>query len=153
MSLDPITADSRFLHGEELQRDGVWTEFVLTVKSVGDRGSLTDKRTKKPIKGYPVYFEETDRILVLNEVNRKAARATMGSIDRADWVGRKLTVYPAVLPKFGKHVNVLCVRVRKPEGALSLPTKPEHQGIDITGKPVGYELTIDKGGDHERKDR
>ena len=137
MSLDPITADGRFLHGEDLRDASGWREVTLTVKAVGDKGS-EKSADKRAIEGYPVYFEERDKVLVLNRTNTKLGIAAMRTKERDKWVGQKLTLYPAMLaskkddkPVFGQR-NIVCVRVRVPEGVPRPYVMPQHLGIDLT---------------------
>ena len=126
-----IKTDSRYLHGEDLRRGGEPCEVTLTVKEVGDRDSAKTE-TKQIIKGWPVHFEGTDKILVLNGTNTKLAVAAMDSNERADWIGKKLTVYPAVLDECFGQKNVICVRVRVPKGIAKPFIMPKHLGRDLT---------------------
>ena len=132
MSLDPITADGRFLHGEDLRnKDGWFVEVTLTVKCVGDRDSEKDE-SKRAIPGWPVYFEERDKILILNRTNTKLGIAAMGTKQREEWAGRKLTLYAATLKKCFGQTNVVCIRVRVPAGRPKPFIMPEHLGTDLT---------------------
>ncbi len=140
-----IKTDSRYLHGEDLQRDGVWREFTLTIKDVGEEHSATTKddgKTKpRIIPGYPVYFEETPKVLVLKSgkgvrsINLSFAIAALGTNRRQDWIGQKLTVYPAMGNWFGQ-TDVVAVRIRVPEGQGRPFVSPAALGVDLTGRPV-----------------
>ena len=128
---DLIKTDSRYLHGEDLRRGGTPCDVTMVVKEVADKDSAKTE-TKQVIKGWPVHFEKTDKILVLNGTNTKLAIAAMGSNDRGDWIGKKLTVYPAVLDECFGQQNVICVRVRVPDGMPKPFIMPRHLGKDMT---------------------
>jgi hypothetical protein len=125
-----IKTDSRYLHGEDLQRDGSWQEFKLTVKSIGDQDSEKSEEGVT-IKGWPVTFEETPKILVLNVTNTRLAIASMGTNERAKWPGKTLTVYPAIGNWFGQK-DVYAVRVRVPNGLPRPFIQPKIFGKDLT---------------------
>lgn len=128
---DLIKTDSRYLHGEDLRRGDTPCDFTLTIKSVGEKDSALSE-TKQVIKGYPVVFDETDKTLVLNGTNTKLAVAALGTNSRADWVGMKLTLFPSVLAECFGQTNVLCVRVRVPEGQPKSFIMPKHLGTDLS---------------------
>ena len=131
MSLDPITADGRFLHGEDLRDASGWREVTLTVKAVGDKGS-EQSADRRAIEGYPVYFEEREKVLVLNRTNTKLGIAAMGTKERDQWKGQKLTLYPAMLDECFGQQDVVCVRVRVPDGVPKPFILPRHLGKDLT---------------------
>lgn len=125
-----IKTDSRYLHGEDLQRDGVWLEFTLTIKAVDDKDSAKSEEGTS-IEGWPVTFEESPKILVLNVTNTRLAIAAMGTNERAKWPGKPLTVYPAMGSWFGQR-DVYAVRVRVPEGVPRPFIQPKIMGKDLT---------------------
>lgn len=130
---DLIKTDSRYLHGEDLRRGDAPCEVTLTIKSVGEKDSA-ESQTKQTIKGYPVEFEESPKVLVLNGTNTKLSIAALGTNSREDWIGKKLTFYPAVLDECFGQRNVLCVRVRVPAGKPRPFIMPRHMGEDLTAK-------------------
>jgi hypothetical protein len=128
-----IKADSRYLHGEDLQIDGRWKEFTLTIKSVGDENSALTQ-DKQQIPGWPITFNETPKIAVIKGTNVRLAIAALGTNDRASWVGKKITFYPATSGKtkwFGQD-NVCCVRVRVPDGIPRPYIQRKILGTDLT---------------------
>lgn len=131
MTTDIIKTDSRYIHGEDLFRDGKPSEVTLTIKSVGEKDSAKSSQGQT-IKGWPVEFEKTDKILVLNGTNTKLAIAAMGTNSRAEWVGKKLTVYPSVLAECFGQRDVMCVRVRVPKGCPKPFVMSHHLGKDLT---------------------
>lgn len=130
---DLIKTDSRYLHGEDLRRGDRPCDFSLTIKFVDEKDSARSE-TKQVIKGYPVAFDETDKILVLNGTNTKLAVAALGSNSRDDWTGKKLTLFPSVLAECFGQTDVLCVRVRVPNGKPKPFIMPKHLGKDISQK-------------------
>lgn len=129
--MEIIKTDSRYLHGEDLRRGDKPCEVTLTIKSVGEKDSEKAK-TGQVINGWPIEFEETDKRLVLNGTNTKLAIAAIRTNSRAEWVGKKLTLYPAVLDECFGQTSVLCVRVRVPEGIPKPFIMPKHIGRDLT---------------------
>jgi len=94
--------------------------FVLTVKSI-----IIDKigDDQKPI----VYFNETERGLVLNKTNANNISVIYG--DETDmWVGKQIELYPATTDYQGRTVD--CVRIRAPQvrqAPMQQPTPPPPQ--------------------------
>lgn len=128
--MDIIKTDSRFLHGEDLQKDGKWQEFSLTIKSVGERDSMR-AQDKTIVPGWPVEFEESPKILVLNKTNTRLAIAALGTNVRAEWPGKKLSVYPVIGTWFGQE-DVYALRVRVPRGKPRPFIQPKMLGKDLT---------------------
>jgi len=135
MSDDSIKDDSKYLHGVDLRRGNKPCEFSLTIKSVDEKDSAISE-TKQVIKGYPVAFEETEKIVVLNGTNVKLAVAALGTNSRSEWIGRKLTFYPSVLTECFGQKNVLCLRVRVPDDQPRPFIMPKHLGKDLTKESV-----------------
>lgn len=83
-------------------------DVALTIKSVSiDEMPLagTTKKEKRPI----VQFAETPKKLVLNKTNAKIIAKLLG-VQTAEWVGKRVTLYPTTT-KFGPE-TVDCIRVR-----------------------------------------
>lgn len=131
MSADQIIKDdSRFIHGEDLQRNGKWADITLTIESVGEQDSMKAK-DGKVIPGYPVFFKETKKIAVLKGSNVRLLKAALGTSNRAEMAGQKLTLYPVKGDWFGQ-TNVAAVRVRVPEGNAKPFIQRQHLGTDLT---------------------
>lgn len=83
-------------------------EYTLTIRSVasgvisGDKG----KTTKKPI----CTFVETTKKLALNATNCKTIEAIYGTPDIAQWVGKRITLYPTKTTMGPETVD--CIRIR-----------------------------------------
>lgn len=125
-----IKTDSRFLHGEDLQKDGKWQDFTLTIKSVGELDSVRAE-DKTIVPGWPLTFEETPKILVLNKTNTKLAIAAVGTNVSAEWPGKKLTVYTVKGSWLGQS-DVYALRVRVPKGKPRPFIQPRLLGKDLT---------------------
>lgn len=131
MSSDQIIKDdSRFIHGEDLQRGGKWSDITLTIKSVGDKDTMKAK-DGKVIPGFPVFFQETDKIAVLKGSNIRLLKSALQTADRLQMAGKKLTLYPAKGTWFGQS-DVVAVRVRVPEGVARPFIQKQHLGVDLT---------------------
>lgn len=132
MSENIIKDDSRFIHGEDLRRNGKWCDITLTIKSVGEKDSMK-ALDGKTIEGYPFSFVETEKMVVLKGGNIRMAKADLGTNDREQMAGKRLTLYPARGDWFGQK-NVCAVRVRFHDGEGK--AKPF-----LSKKDVGFDLT------------
>ena len=122
-------SDRRWLHGEDLQIGGRWSEFALTIKAVGARDSAKTI-DGQVIGGIPVSFAETDKQLILNATNERLCVCQFG-LDHSKWVGQKLRLYPVMGTWFGQP-DVLAVRVRVPPGKPRPFIQPKSLGKDLT---------------------
>jgi hypothetical protein len=68
-----------------------------------------------------LWFEETDKGMVLNKTNSKMISQLLLSDDTDDWVGRKITLFPTQVDFQGDQVDA--IRVRK-----KLPAAPKGKG-------------------------
>ena len=96
--------DSDYLEAAHL--DG---ETVLTVAAITPRGQKKSKDGKlidKPI----LTFEKVKRGMVLNKTNAKVCALMFGN-KMESWVGKQITIMPAVCDAFGKK-NTPCIRVK-----------------------------------------
>ena len=122
-----------YLRGEDLQRDGKWAEFTLEVAEVLEPGTVraADKTLiDKPI----IAFVGAEKRFVLGTTNQRLIACQLGN-KPTQWVGRKLTLYPATGNWFGVK-DAITIRVRIPEGVPRPFIAAKNIGTDITGKPV-----------------
>ncbi len=104
-------------------------DVALTIKGVSiDEMPLAGKseKQKRPI----VRFVETDKKLVLNKTNAKIVAKLFGP-QTAEWVGKRVALYPTTT-KFGPE-TVDCIRVRdKVPPAKSSKATPDDDVPDFT---------------------
>jgi hypothetical protein len=106
---------------------GVWElcgrEVTVTISRVvaGDLVAQGNRKSKKPI----VYFEKTEKGLVLNKTMMKAIAGLYG-YKASDWIGKRITLYPTTT-SFGSE-TVDCIRVR--------PTVPKTRSQGIASQQV-----------------
>lgn len=92
---------SKYIRAADLQGKDV----KLTIARCEKNAELIKAGGAKELK--PVmHFEETDKMMVLNKTNKNAIAALHGRTV-ADWVGKKIVLYPA--PFRGEQK---CIRVR-----------------------------------------
>ncbi len=90
---------------------GAWDlggkDAVVTIAEVkaGELVGQGGRKAKKPI----VKFEGKEKTFALNRTNGKII-ATMYGADTAEWVGKKITIYPTQTQFGGDTVD--CIRVR-----------------------------------------
>jgi len=125
--------DSRFLYAEDFLVDGVWREYEMTIKKIGEKDSIKSEREGVIIKGYPIEFEETDKILVVRATNIRLIKAQHGTGNIEKLVGQKITLYPALLDQVGADRDVPCLRVRVDKNKVVPKGAKMYMGRDLTG--------------------
>ena len=130
--------DSRFLHAEDLLRDGEWKQYTLTIAEVippgfkYDNGQVCDQYILK-------FAEGTGKMLSLSaKCNRRIMPYATGTAEPEKWVGKKITDYAARGTWF-KEDNLADVRIRPQPGARP-KLSVKDVGVDLTGTkilPVG----------------
>lgn len=73
-----------------------------------------------------VWFREQDKGLVLNITNGKKIESICGSADPANWIGKRIVLYPTETELRGETVD--CIRVRAPKPGAKLPPPPAEEG-------------------------
>lgn len=92
-----------------------------------------------------LWFDETDKAMVLNKTNSKMIAQLLLSDDTDDWVGRKVTLFPTQVDFQGDQVDAIRVRKKLPPVANSKggkkPTpvmtqaEADHDGDDDPERP------------------
>ena len=101
---------SEYLGSHDLQGK----DATVTIKKVVVEELKTDRGSeRKPV----MYFEKTEKKLVLNKTNATSIAALYGK-EVNDWTGKRITLYAAPVSAFGKEVEALRVR----------PTAPQTEG-------------------------
>jgi hypothetical protein len=134
-------SDGRFLHAEDLLRDGEWKQYTLTIAEVIPPGfKYANGQT---CEQYILKFAEgSGKMFSLSaKCNRRIMPYATGTSDPDNWVGKKITVYAARGTWF-KEDNLAAVRIRPQPGA-----KPKLNikdvGVDLTGTKV---MPVAEGG-------
>ena len=120
-----------FLHAEDMLVEGVWKQFTLTITEVIPRNTIRggdDKIIEKEV----VVFKETDKRLILGKTNARLMKFATGSGKPAEWVGKKITLYPSMGDWFGQK-NVAAIRVRLAESKARPFLQSKNLGVDLTG--------------------
>ena len=83
----------------------------VTIKAIKVEELRTQDGTaaKKPV----LYFEKTDKGLVLNKTNAKTIAEMYGN-NTDEWIGKRIVLFRSECMAFGKEVE--CVRVRNQKG-------------------------------------
>lgn len=129
--------DSRFLHAEDLLRDGEWKEYTLTILEVIEPGFRYDNNQIET--AHIIKFKEgTGKMLSLSaRCNRRIMPFATGSAKPEEWVGKRIAVYAARGTWF-KEENLAAVRIRPLPGARPKLNRKD-VGVDLTGtriKPI-----------------
>jgi hypothetical protein len=93
---------SKYLNANDVDRKGT----VLTIRNVEEEtvGSGKDARDK-----WVAYFDETEKGLVLNKVNRTTIAELHGD-ETDDWEGKQITIHQEKTEMDGKRIP--CLRVK-----------------------------------------
>jgi hypothetical protein len=93
-------------------------QVIYTIKSVAIE-EIGQERDQRPV----VYFDETDKGLVLNKTNSRTISDEYG-LETDDWVGRQIALYEKMVEFSGKEVPAIRIKmprakpvVRKPAGS------------------------------------
>lgn len=134
--------DNQYLAADDL-REKDWTLTISKVTPV----KMRKKDGSKESRG-AVHFAELEAkatkdkpamSLVLNRTNAKTLKALYGK-ETANWIGRRVTIYPTTCDAFGKTAD--CIRIRPTEpSAKTAPPKdvPTRADADPTEPPSDVE--------------
>jgi hypothetical protein len=113
MRIDSAFA-SDYLKAADL--DGKQVVYTITSVKVEEIGQERDQR---PV----VYFEETEKGLVLNKTNSRTISDEYG-LETDDWAGRRIALYEKMVEFSGKEVPAIRVKVAKAKPAARKPVPP-----------------------------
>lgn len=86
-------------------------DAVVTIKKVVIEELKTERGSeRKPI----MYFDKTEKKLVLNKTNATSIAALYGK-EVEGWYGKRITLYGAMVSAFGKEAEAIRVRPTAPE--------------------------------------
>ena len=117
INVNEVYKSGNTLKAEDLQK----REHTLTIKEV-ELATIPDgDREKKMID---VNFYETDKNLLLNRTNADSISYMFGA-DTDAWLGKKICLYPTMVPFAGRTVEAIRIRpAQQNEGALNPPPNP-----------------------------
>jgi hypothetical protein len=87
---------TQMMGGKYLKKDDCIPDLLLTIRGFEEENVAPDDKPKE-LK-WVMYFEETDKGLVMNSTNLQLAAIALNSQDTDDWVGQKIVAFndPAV---------------------------------------------------------
>lgn len=99
-----------YLSAEEF--DG--KDVTLTIKKIEIKEMFNGKtKEENPV----LYFEQTDKGIVLNRVNAKSIARLLGTPDTDKWIGGEVTFFPQDITAFGQAM--IAIRVRNNRKSLN----------------------------------
>jgi hypothetical protein len=124
---------SKWLKAEEIDGDDlVVTISDIRTESVGQGRDAGDK--------WVLYFNETDKGLVLNKTNAKAIAKLHGD-DTDDWEGKRIALYATEVEYQGETMLGIRVRLKAPKaranGNASTAAPAPLAETDDDGVPIG----------------
>lgn len=99
--------DYRFLSGDEI--DG---ETTVTIDRLSQEETFNPSSNSKE-KVLAVYFKGATKGVILNKTNSKAIAKVVGTPYTADWIGKKIIIYPKEGTFFGERMKVIRVKIQK----------------------------------------
>ncbi len=107
MKIGELT-NSKFLKQSDIDSPKLWT--ISDVK----KQNVAPENKDPEYKGV-MFFEESEKGMVLNKVNLQRAQTTCKSDDTNDWIGQKIVVFVDEEVEYGgKQVGGLRLRAPKP---------------------------------------
>jgi hypothetical protein len=104
---------TKYVRGVEL--DG--RDVNLTIHDI-EPGHELKGRNGETDTGLVLYFEETEKMLVLNKTNAQSIAKLHGG-ELKDWIGKRVTLYPAQVQAFGDTHEAVRVRPKAPPAKQS----------------------------------
>jgi hypothetical protein len=101
---------SQWLKATDFEKPALLTIKKFSVEALGE--------DKRPV----LWFNESEKGLVLNITNGTTVEEICGSADTAKWVGHKVVAFQTMTDYGGKRVP--CIRVRAPKPGAVPPTPP-----------------------------
>jgi hypothetical protein len=88
---------SQMMGGKYLKKDDCIPDLLLTIRGFEEENVAPQDSGKDDMK-WVMYFEETDKGLVMNSTNLQLAAIALNSQDTDDWIGQKIVAFndPAV---------------------------------------------------------
>ncbi len=111
--------------GKYLKKDDVDTPLLLTVLGFEEENVAPDDKPKE--MKWVMYFQETDKGLVMNTTNLQLGAIAMGSQETDDWIGRQFVVFNDPTVSYAGKVTG-GVRIRAPKkkpGSTSSAKNPD----------------------------
>ena len=129
---DNILSDCNHLYAEDLGGK----EATLTIKAI-EKEEVRGGGSGRADKRYTFHFQETPKAWVPGVKCRRAIAAALGTNNRTQMIGAKLTLYPTSCEAFGER-NVPCLRVRR----ATMPTG--QQPAQATAAPAELQPADDQ---------
>lgn len=104
MKLDDVFP-GKYLKASEISEEG--ETFTISSVELEEVGQGADKQVK-PV----VYFEETDKGLVMNKTNFKSFAEVTGEGDSDGWPGHQVTLFATQVDFSGKSMEAIRVKKR-----------------------------------------
>jgi hypothetical protein len=109
---------TQMMGGKYLKKDDCIPDLLLTIRGFEEENVAPDDKPRE--MKWVMYFEETDKGLVMNSTNLQLAAIALNSQDTDDWVGQKIVAFndPAVqyAGKITGGVRLRPPKSKKPTG-------------------------------------
>jgi hypothetical protein len=146
MTPAPVTLDelfpSKYLRASDIQGEQIFTIKEITIESLKNRE--TEKDEQKAI----LYFEESEKGIVLNKTNKNTLKALYGEAI-ADIIGKRVTLHTPDVEGFGKVAPAIRIKAQRPPADKSallrhysvLFEKAKTMKVSVDGLSVSPDMT------------
>lgn len=123
---------SKYLKASDIPEDEnlIVTMVNVTVEKLGQE----EDQDVRPV----LYFEETEKGLVLNKTNSETITGLYGP-ETNDWRGRKIALYATEVAFKGKQTMAIRIRLKKPKDAPAATPAPASPNSTDDNDPFAEE--------------
>ena len=107
----------------------------MSAKNLPNRTGQTEEK-------YLLHFKETEKTLILNQVNARTIAILHGS-ETEDWSGKQITLYSEEVMAFGKTHNAIRIAPAIPNGNGNMPQKEAIEAAALESEPPAAPDTED----------
>jgi hypothetical protein len=106
---------SQMMGGKYLKKDDCIPDLLLTIRGFEEENVAPDDKPQE-LK-WVMYFEETDKGLVMNSTNLQLAAIALNSQDTDDWIGQKIVAFNDASVQYAGKITG-GVRLRPPRKSV-----------------------------------
>jgi hypothetical protein len=107
---------SSMMGGKYLKKDDCIPDLLLTIRGFEEANVAPDDKPQE--MKWVMYFEETDKGLVMNSTNLQLAAIALNSQDTDDWIGQKIVAFNDASVQYAGKITG-GVRLRPPRKSVA----------------------------------
>lgn len=118
-----------YLEATDMLRDGKYISANVTITGVIQPGTVKNS-VGQVIDKYIITIKESPKHVIINKTNARLIRLECGSTKSEGWIGKKITLYPAMV-RFGGE-DTPGIRVRLSGNKTAPMSCKKFMGKDLT---------------------